>query len=148
MTPRRSAREEIIKMLRAGRPYAEIRAELGVALSTIREARRACGLPPGRPGRRPRDVETALAQYSEPYGDGHVRWTGPRSGTYPQLCVGGGISAVPTTAFRVHHRRPAEGRITSTCGEPDCVAGAHLADRTMRQRLDRTYTAIFGPDAP
>ncbi|MFF6825028.1 hypothetical protein [Streptomyces longwoodensis] len=145
---RRSVRAEITTMLRAGRPYEQIRAELGVAETTIRAARRASGLPPGRPGRRPRTVDAALAQYSEPYGDGHVRWTGPRSGTYPQVSVGGRTSAVPTTAFRVHHRRPAEGHVTSTCGEPDCIAGAHLADRTMRHRLDHTYTAIFGADAP
>jgi uncharacterized protein YerC len=136
-TPQQRAENErrILELLRAGVTYAKITAETGVKGPTITEIRKRAGLPAakGRNGSRARSKAEVLAAYVEPYGDGHARWTGPRTGRTPQLCAEGGQFNARHVTFEAHHGRPRVGYVRTSCNESDCIAGAHLTDDTMRR---------------
>ncbi|NJP75711.1 hypothetical protein HCJ99_34090, partial [Streptomyces sp. C1-2] len=44
---------------------------------------------------------------------------------------------------RMHHGREPVGYVKPGCDEPDCMAGAHLTDRTIRA-ADTVYASILG----
>lgn len=145
----------ITAMLRAGATHAQIQDETGCARETIVRVRTALGLPTPPPAARPpATVAEALARYVQPYGEDHARWTGPtsrkRGQGQPQLWAEGGRGSARRAIFRAHHGRDPDGHVLTTCTEPRCIAGPHLADRIHRQgepHLDAQYAAIFGPEA-
>ncbi|MER7801202.1 hypothetical protein ABTX71_12810 [Streptomyces parvulus] len=142
-------RADIAELLRAGTPHIEIARQLHVRRDTVRETHKALRLPaPVRGGGSPHaTVEDAYRAHAVPAADGHVTWTGYGVGTRAVVCHGGRRIAVQRVAFRLHHGRDAEGRLTRTCTMPGCVAGAHYADRRIREanaRSDRAFAAIFG----
>ena len=156
----------MVAMLRDGATVRQILDEIGGSGDTISSVRAILGLPSPRKGRAPRTLTEALTRYLKPHGDGHAHWTGPTSeadGTgAPRLWAGGRRYNPRRESFTAHHRREPDGQLTTTCTEPACIAGAHLADRPMRaarhkaqqderraeRRLDAQLHAIFGPDAP
>ncbi|MFD5251309.1 helix-turn-helix domain-containing protein [Streptomyces bobili] len=148
------AREaRIVAMLRAGATIPQIRADTGCSRHTIARVRRAHGLPSPPPVRPRTSIAEALACYVQPYGDDHARWTGPTSKNrdigQPQLYAEGRRYNARHEIFRAHHGRAPEGRVRTTCTEPRCIAGPHLADDIHRQaeeHLDDLVAAIFGPD--
>ncbi|MFE6362929.1 hypothetical protein ACFVP3_23385 [Streptomyces sp. NPDC057806] len=136
-------RADIAELLRAGHPESHIASELRVSPKTVRAARRALGMPDPPRGKPASTLEEAFRAHTEEIGDGHVRWTGyvdAASGT-PVLSCHGRRLAAPKAAFLLHHEREPVGKPAPTCGMTDCIAGAHLADRPMREALRRTEVA-------
>lgn len=144
----------VIAMLQGGATYEEITAATGVNGHAITRVRIILGIPAQPKARRTRTITEAIALHLKPFGDGHARWTGPRAGSAPVLHVESRRLNARREIFRAHHGRAPESRLTHTCQEPQCCAGAHLADtvllaqRQAEQDLDQQYTAIFGDDAP
>ena len=142
----------IAAMLRDGATYAAIREQLGVCSQRITgiRVRESIPLPDNRPGRRPYGVRTpeqALAHYSQPAPDGHTHWTGPTDGSKPKLWHGPRALNPLRVAFRLHHGREPQGHVRPGCTDPQCIAGGHLTDRTIReanQRADLAFERIFG----
>ncbi|MGW4300387.1 hypothetical protein ACWEHT_11480 [Streptomyces sp. NPDC004646] len=126
-------------MLLVGATCREITAKVGITAPTITKLRRAAGLPPSQNRGRPamRTVREALDLYCEPYGDGHVRWTGPTAGRGLVFMAEGRRSNARHVLFALHHGRPPSGYVKPTCREPGCTAGAHLADDVLRAARDR-----------
>jgi hypothetical protein len=119
-----------------------------VADRPMREASRT---PAHKPGSRPRyaSLQAALDAKTERLDDGHVRWRGYTDATSntPLLFHAGQRIPAPKAAFILHHGRDPVGKPLPTCDMTGCIAGAHLADRPMReanQRADAAYEAIFG----
>ncbi|MFF0598082.1 Trp family transcriptional regulator [Streptomyces antibioticus] len=141
----------VVAMLRDGATYRQIIAATGHRPTTISRVRRLLDIPvPARPNGA-QTIAEALARHVQPHGDGHARWTGPHSDGHPHLWSHGRNYNGRREIFRAHHGRDPQGPVTTTCDQPRCIAGAHLADDLTRQaarQLDATYTAIFGPDAP
>ncbi|MDX2681081.1 hypothetical protein [Streptomyces soliscabiei] len=141
----------VVAMLRAGATVQQIQTTTRVSPPTIAKVRRTLGIPTLNRTNTARTIPATITRYSQPYGDGHARWTGPYSGPQPQLWANGTFYTARREIFRLHNGRAPEGAVRTTCPEPGCIAGPHLADRRHRQashRLDAAYTAIFGPDAP
>lgn len=125
----------VVEQLRAGASYSQIMHRVGVTAPTIVRVRRKYGLPrstnkPTSPTRR--SVAEALAVTTEPYGEGHTRWTGPVAGRSMVLHAEGHRLNPRRVLFEQHHGRPPDGPVRSTCGEQQCITGAHLTDSTMR----------------
>jgi hypothetical protein len=114
-----------------------------------------------RTKRRPATLKKAYERHAKPVEGGHIRWAGPTSYTTPTVWFDGATYSAYRTAFRLHHGREPEGTVTSGCEMPQCVAGAHVEDRPMRDRkrqeerqarqrekqIDRMYAGIFGAAA-
>ncbi|MFB6787645.1 hypothetical protein ACFCWT_13310 [Streptomyces olivaceus] len=144
-------RADIAELLHAGVHHQDIARQLHVSRKTVSTTHRALKLPARvRGGGAPHaTLEDAYRAHTEPAADGHARWTGYLDGTLPILCHAGERTPAPRIAFRLHHGRAPEGRLRRTCTVPGCVAGAHYADRRIReanQRADRAFAAIFGGD--
>lgn len=144
--------DQAVAMLREGIPQAEINRTLRLSLNRIVELRRQHQIPiPDRPP-AVLTVDEAFARYAVPStSGGHVLWAGPRSGRSIELWADAGRHNPRAVAFTKHHHRAPEGRLRRTCDLRGCIAGAHHADRRIRQshaRADRLYDAIFGPGDP
>jgi len=142
-------RADIAELLRADVPHQDIARQLHVSRKTVSAAHRALQLPARvRGGGAPNaTLENAYRAHAVPAEAGHVRWSGPVDGTLPIVCHSGQSTPAPRVAFRLHHGRAPEGRLRRTCDMPGCAAGAHYADRTIREanrRADKAFAAIFG----
>ncbi len=138
-------------MLRNGATYTQVHDTLGLSRPTIRSIRVALNIPVpanATPARTPAD---AFALYARPHTDGHTHWTGPHTGTTPQLWADGRVYSALRIAFRLHHDREPDGPIRrggNNCDDPHCINGAHLTDRRIREanhRADQAFEQIFGP---
>ncbi|MFF9285437.1 hypothetical protein [Streptomyces griseosporeus] len=118
-------------MLQAGRTYAEITAAVGISAATVARIRQEQQLPL-LSRRRTRTFAEAFALHTEPYGDGHTRWTGPMSGRLPQLFAERGRVNARHYAFELHHGRRPHGYVRTACDEPGCLTGSHLTDNKIR----------------
>jgi uncharacterized protein YerC len=124
--------QQVADLLLQGDTYQQVKAKAGVSQPTIVRIRRARNIPLAvRPPKPARTVEQALALHAQPYGDGHVRWTGPHAGRMPIVYAGGRFNARHIT-FRAHHDRPPVGYVVGGCTEAGCLAGAHLTDELIR----------------
>jgi hypothetical protein len=141
--------DAIARMLRAGATYAQIRAELSVANRHIGRVRREqeIPVPPGRPRGGRLEPADAVARLITPYGDGHARWAGARTEDgYAVIWLGPKKRSVARLVFAGYHGREPVGQVRpdrTVCDEPDCIAGAHLADRVMRT-ADAVTESILG----
>jgi hypothetical protein len=152
LTPkeRRIIVPRVAEMLRAGETYERIAADVGISVTTISHLRAKLEIPLVPHPRRGRSVTEALGLYSEAYGDGHLRWTGPTMAGVQRLRADGKSFIARRVTFEAHHGRVPDGLVTVTCTEPGCIAGAHLADGAMRDSdaaLDAQFEAIFGTSA-
>ena len=113
-----------------------VATDVGTGLEGLTEAEAAALARDGKanlvPAAPSRTIPQTLALYTEPYGDGHARWTGPTTGRKPEAYAHGHRYNARREAFRAHHHRAPHGPVTSTCTEPQCIAGDHLADRVIR----------------
>lgn len=134
----------VLKMLRAGATYDEIKAEVGVSTATISRIRQQRNIPKATRTRPSRTVAETFALYAEPYGEGHARWTGPISGRVPVLFGDGRSHNARRVAFCTRYGRAPVGYVRASCEESGCLAGDHLTDDVIRERTDATYEAIFG----
>lgn len=143
---------EIATMLRAGATSRETVAALRVSPNRVARVRRDRNIPAQPLRHRPRTIAESLALYTEAHGDGHVRWTGPGTLSNPQLWADGRRHNPRHIVFLTHHGRAPDGRVRTTCDQPGCLAGPHLADHLHQPAghldLDDLYTAIFGPENP
>lgn len=144
-------RSDVAAMLREGKADRDIARELHIDPVTVARARQALGMP--APRRRSRSKYPSLADVfngnTERLDDGHVRWTGYRDATSntPLVFYLAERTPAPKVAFRLHYGRDPIGKPLPTCGMTGCVAGAHLADRPIREanrRADAAFDAIFG----
>ncbi|MDX2698964.1 helix-turn-helix domain-containing protein [Streptomyces ipomoeae] len=125
--------QRVAVLLLQGATYEAISAEVGLSQPTIMKIRLDWNIPKAvREPRPSRTVAAALALYAEPYGDGHVRWTGPYSGRMPTLFADSRSHNARRVAFREHHGREPVGYVLTDCGRSGCMAGAHLTDLLMR----------------
>lgn len=154
-------RDDIAELLRAGVPQIHICRQLHVAPITVQRTREALGLPAPRCG--PPDtyasVEDAYRSNSEAIDGGHKRWAGHTdTNGHPRLNFRQQRISVRQVAFRMHHGRDPQGRVSVACDMAHCVAGAHLEDQQIRdakrrrirasnRRADAAFKAIFGPAA-
>jgi hypothetical protein len=123
---------KIIAMLRDGDTIAEIYRQTRFSLNGIARLRLASGLRvPIRPRKR-RSVAEAFAHYAQPAEDGHLLWTGSRSGRSLDLLAEGRTFNARAVAFEKHHGRVHEGRLWRTCQIKTCIAGAHHTDSLIR----------------
>ncbi|MDX3170084.1 hypothetical protein PV516_40700 [Streptomyces scabiei] len=129
--------DQALAMLRAGATYDEIRAALRLSPNRIARLRRQHNIPvTRRPGWAPPrfTIDEAFARHTQPTPEGgHLIWTGPRSGRGYDLIASGRTHNARHIAFRKHHGRDPEGQTRRTCDQTDCIAGAHLTDRTLRE---------------
>lgn len=144
-TPEVRAANEMrtLQLLLTGASYRQVEEEVGISRPTIFKIRVDAGLPAPVVDHRmsSRTVPEALALYSEAYGDGHLRWTGPCSGRAAQLSAEGRRLNVRHVTFEAHHGRPSTGYVIPRCGEDGCIAGAHLTD--ARQRHGYSHNPPF-----
>lgn len=133
-------RAAVVAMLRHGATIAEIRARHHISPNTITELRRTHRIPYQPRPVPTRTISEALALYTEPYDDGHLRWTGPTRGRTELLWADGRPHTARHITFRHHWHRDPIGYACTTCTEPGCIAGPHLADHLTRttQRHSRT----------
>ncbi|MFF9279555.1 hypothetical protein [Streptomyces griseosporeus] len=124
-------------MLQAGKTYAEITAEVGISSATAARIRQQLHLPLTS-RRRTRTFAEAFALHTEPYGDGHTRWTGPMRGRMPQLCAERRRVNARHYAFELHHGRRPHGYVRTACTEPGCLTGSHLTDNKIRAQTGGT----------
>lgn len=148
-----AAEQKALAMLRAGATYNSIRAATRVSTNTLSKLRKQHNIPlpartPAPQARKPaRPMAEALALHTQPYGNGHARWTGPHNGHQGLVWAEGRRSAVPREAFTAHHQRKPVGYVKTNCDELACIAGPHLTDQLIRAahtRADQAFEQIFG----
>jgi len=142
-------RADIAELLKAGHTHLDIARQLHVSRKTVSATHHALQLPARvRGGGAPhQSFEDAYRAHAVPADDGHVQWTGHMDGTLPVVCHAGRRTPAPRIAFRLHHGRDPEGRLRRTCDLPGCAAGAHYADKRIRdahRRADKAFDVIFG----
>lgn len=138
--------DKALAMLRAGATYAQIHRRLRLGLNRISHLRKQHDIPvPHRDREPPRrfTIDQAFTRYALPTPDGgHLIWTGPRSGRGYDLIASGRKYNARAIAFQRHHGRDPDGQTRRTCDQPDCIAGAHLTDRRIREANRRADTVF------
>ncbi|MFJ2717453.1 hypothetical protein [Streptomyces sp. NPDC087437] len=131
---REAVEKQVAELLLAHASYREIREEVGISNPTIVRIRQKLRLPAGggRNRPQPRTVPETFELYTEPFGDRHLRWTGPRRGRSFLLFAEGRCFNARHVAFEAHHGRPPVGYVVSNCGEIPCMEGGHLTDAVLR----------------
>jgi hypothetical protein len=138
-------RADIAELLRDGLTDRQIEQRLRVCHTTVSATRKALGIPVCRGGARTTTslAEAVLAR-SEPVGDGHRRWTGHLSAKVPVLRWHGRRTTAYRAGFIAHNGRTPVGIVQPGCGQPWCVAPAHMDDQPARERHQATYQSLFG----
>lgn len=148
-----AAEDQAVRMLQDGATVRQTTAATRISPNRLAALRAQHHIPttrptpPRPPSRTRRTFPDAIALHTEPYGDGHTRWTGPVTNGHPVVCAEGTRISVRPYQFRTHHQRQPDGHITPNCGQHDCITGAHLTDRTIREankRADHAFEQIFG----
>ncbi|MEU6012059.1 hypothetical protein [Streptomyces sp. NPDC047453] len=126
--------KQVAELLSDHASYREIREEVGISYPTIQRIRTRLGLPVGggRDRPRPRTVAQTFELYTEPFGEGHLRWTGPRRGRSALLFAEGRRFNARHVAFEAYRGRPPVGYVRSSCRQIPCMEGAHLVDAVLR----------------
>jgi hypothetical protein len=137
------SREEIAALLRRGdMTESAIARQLGVSRPTVGNVRKTLGLPAPRQGQPPAyaSVEDAYRAHAVPRADGHVEWTGLRTGGHaPMIKHCRSMESAYRVAFRLHHGRDPQGIVYPGCDTEGCVAGAHVEDTVMRRARKRSF---------
>lgn len=132
---------KVVTMLKEGRTHRAIYAELRLDPNTITRLRKQYQIPVptdragGTPGRPPRTLSEVFEAYTTPTSDGHLIWTkSPKGSRHFAFMASKSMYNARYMAFERYHGRPPEGRLSGTpdCDVPDCIAGAHHADRRIR----------------
>ncbi|MER7477339.1 hypothetical protein ABTX60_06750 [Streptomyces sp. NPDC126510] len=132
--------EQILRALLAEEDVSNraVGLALGVDDRRVDEVRKRVGLPSYVRGRRPiygSWLEAFTAQ-SEPVEGGHRRWTGTREKCGTSVVRHRtSIQTAYRVAFRLHHGREPQGKVSQSCEIPGCVAGEHQQDRLIREAL-------------
>jgi hypothetical protein len=119
-----------------------IARKLGVSRPTVGNVRKAIGLPAPPQGQPPvyPSIEDAYRAHAVPREDGHVEWTGLRTGGHaPMVKHCHDSESAYRIAFRLHHGRDPQGLVYPACDTEGCVAGAHVEDTPMRRARKRTF---------
>lgn len=129
-------REPILELLRRGNmTESAIAAQLGISRPTVHNIRVKAGLPAPLHGSRARytSMDDDYRAHARPTNNGHMEWTGivAHHGA-PMVRHRRHTESAFRIAFRLHHQREPQGKAAPACGQPGCVAGAHIEDRPMR----------------
>lgn len=135
-----ASERQAIRMLREGATRREIQAATRISPNRIGQLRQKHDIPvPKRSQRQPGlTVDEAFARHTTPTDDGHLMWTGPRSGRTLKITINGTTHNARHIAFRKHHGRDPVAYAYRTCCVIGCIAGAHHADQTIRRNNLRT----------
>jgi hypothetical protein len=109
--------------------------EIAAALDAAAQVPAAVPAVTGRPPAGQTDAWRALFDERVIAVDGgHLHWTGATGarGT-PVVACGGQVETAYRLSFRWHYGREPVGNVRPRCGYPACLAGAHLADRLLRE---------------
>jgi hypothetical protein len=117
----------VLTMLRAGVTIEAIYHETHLSRNRIVDLRKRHQIAVKRTYAS-RTFAQALALHTEPYGDGHLRWTGPWRGRTPLLYAHNDRHNARHVIFRRHHGCDPIGYVRTTCTAPGCIADDHLAD--------------------
>lgn len=135
-------RADIIALLRQGHSDREIGRRLHTNPKRAGRIRAELGLPRAVTTIT-RTLRQTWATFTEPAGDGHMKWTGYlREGTCPVLKYRGVDYAARRIAFEIGHGRQPIGRVLPGCDYPGCIAPQCTTDQPIR-RADQLYDAIF-----
>lgn len=143
-----AAESQAVAMLRAGDTHEAVYRATRLSPNRVSELRRQHSIPVPERGTAAwqRTVDEAMALRTVPAEDGHLMWTGALGGRGTELWAEGRVHNARAITFSKHHGRPPEGRLRRTCDRHGCIAGAHLADRRIRQanaRADKAFDLIF-----
>ncbi|MFD9445489.1 hypothetical protein ACFWB4_42905, partial [Streptomyces sp. NPDC060001] len=122
----------VVELIRQGLGTRAIREQTRADYNRIARLRRENKLPVPKQQQPTRTITETLALYTEAYGDGHLRWTGPIRGRTPMLCAEGERYNARVITFRLRWRREPDGYVRTACTEPGCIAGEHLIDDRAR----------------
>lgn len=138
-------RADVAGLLRAGLSDRAIARELHTDGKAVAAARAALGLPKAKSGPPAHTPEEAFHRRATATPDGHMKWTGHinNAGVPIVLAVKERLSAY-RVAFRIHHGREPIGTARPACGQPGCVAPAHIDDQPARERNRAAFTTLFG----
>jgi Homeodomain-like domain len=141
-------RADIAELLQQGMSDLAISQRLGCDRRTAAKARKALGLPKTPGGSKPQPLADLVDARTEPVPGGHRRWTGHLNSTgTPVVHYQGRPQTAARLVFRLHHGRNPVGNVRAGCDYEGCIEGAHLDDRSMRERTRKAYAAIFGEAA-
>lgn len=130
-----------VTMLRNGATKGAVTEETGLSESTVLRIRRLVRIPsPRRVPDGGRTIADVLTLHTQPYGNGHARWTGPTAGREYSLFARGERLNARAEAFRDFYGRDPVGYVRAGCGHSGCIAGAHLTDHTNRTTTPRSTT--------
>ncbi|UOB09129.1 hypothetical protein MQE23_08695 [Streptomyces sp. HP-A2021] len=139
-------REEVVALIKEGLSDKQVGKRLRTSPKRVAEIRAEERVPAVVPV--PLTFAERWAMHTEPVDGGHMRWTGRfRDGDSPAVTDDGRTISVRRTVFEQLHGRPPAGPATPGCGYGPCVRPEHLEDRTIRERTNSLYDAIFGADA-
>lgn len=138
-------REDIARLLLAGRNNTAVARELGCDRKTVAKVRIQLGLPRARPGLPPAaSIEAVFAARTETLDGGHTRWIGHRSNRgVPSVRFRGHEVSGYRLAFRIRTGREPDGLVHPTCVMPGCVSPGHVDDQASINRANAQYAAIF-----
>lgn len=134
-----ASEQQVIRMLRNGATREEIRAATRITPNRITQLRKDHNIPVPRRQRHRLTLDEAFARHTTAT-DGHLLWTGRRRGPGFELRFHGTTYDPRRIAFRKHHGRDPVAYVLRipSCDLPDCIAGAHHADQTIRRNNLRT----------
>ncbi|MEE1814253.1 hypothetical protein PUR59_04355 [Streptomyces sp. SP18ES09] len=123
-------RQDVTDLLHAGHSDAAIGRMLHTDPRNVSAARAALGLPKHKRGKKPAEsLQAAFLSHCEETSEGHMRWTGyVSSENLPGFRWKGRQWSARRAAYEIHHGTAPTSKTAPGCGQPDCVAPAHVID--------------------
>lgn len=143
-------RTDVADLLHQGLSDRAISLRLHCDAKGVARARATLGLPKAKSGYRAAASVTDLFHArTEPLDGGHLRWTGSTSTAgLASVRYAGRQHTALRIAFRIQHGREPVGHCSTECGQPGCVAPAHVDDDTTRTRTRAVYASLIGTESP
>jgi hypothetical protein len=123
---------------------------LGIGKDTAARYRAALGIGPApkrlAANRSVLSVEQKFMTYTRAVEGGHLEWRGRHHKAHgtPVFTHREQTYTARSVAFRIAHGRAPEGYVTVECGNPECVAPAHVDDEPGRTRARAQFAAVLG----
>ncbi|MFF0138013.1 hypothetical protein ACFYRN_16450 [Streptomyces sp. NPDC005227] len=132
----------VADLIRQGLTARAIRQQCGASYNLTADVRRRYQLPRVTSAGPARTIAETLALYTEAYGRGHLRWTGPTRGRTPVLMAESKRYNARRLIFRRHFGCEPIGYVRTVCLAPGCLAADHIADDVSRTIPAGTENAI------
>lgn len=130
------SRAAIEELLRAGYGDRTIARQAGATLASVTRLRAELGLPKAVGGtKKAGSLEDLFWRRTQPAGDGHLNWTGHRSGKgTATLHWGKNVHSALRVAYRIRTGHDPDGYAHATCNHPGCIAPDHVDDSAITPR--------------